>query len=51
MTFIGSTSLGRIGAEVQKAHQTFFDLLFMAIAHGANVPIDEPAEAHNPIKR
>ncbi|WP_212440771.1 SgcJ/EcaC family oxidoreductase, partial [Bradyrhizobium sp. AUGA SZCCT0431] len=95
-------------AEVQKAHQVFFDLLFrnrsckleeiesietlpggafvavvrwsmggyrrpngemrppgkdcmslvlvprgegLAIAHGANVPIDEAAEAHNPIKR
>ncbi len=95
-------------AEVQKAHQVFFDLLFknrsckleetesieplpggafvavvrwsmggyrrpngemrppgkdrmslvlvprgegLAIAHGANVPIDEEAEAHNPIKR
>jgi hypothetical protein len=23
----------------------------LAIAHGANVPIDEEAEAHNPIKR
>ena len=23
----------------------------LAIAHGANVPIDEAAEAHNPIKR
>jgi hypothetical protein len=95
-------------AEVQKAHQVYFDLLFkdrlcnldeiesieplpggafvavvrwsmggyrrptgvmrppgkdrmslvlvprgegLAIAHGANVPIDEEAEAHNPIKR
>lgn len=95
-------------AEVQKAHQTYFDLMFkdrsckldeiesieplpggaviavarwsmggyrrpngqtrqpgrdrmslvlvprgdgLAIAHGANVPIDEQAEAHNPIKR